>query len=307
MLDNYHDFPSTMCSPVAVVCHDAGSANLIFAWLRDWARLGLLNQIEIRLVLDGPAYSAWQVQKISLPCVEIHAELITALTGANCVLTGTGWASELEHEARKISSLMGVQSIAVIDHWVNYSQRFERAGLLVLPDVIYVSDPYAAKIAKEEFKNIKVTELSNAYLRDMIKDIPPVRDDCNNLLYLLEPIRTDWGRGLAGEFQALNFFVENMNVITVDFPENIILRPHPSDELGKYDTWILSQPDLKFKLDQFENLKDSIANARWVVGVETYAMVVALESKRETWSSMPPWGHKCRLPQKNIKHIKDNL
>ena len=138
----------------------------------------------------------------------------------------------------------------------------------------------------------------------MVKTIPPVTKQCCNLLYVLEPIRSDWGRGIPGEFQALDYFAKNINLITDRQPINIILRPHPSDPAEKYLSWIRSHCDLKPELDRFKNLNESIANSRWVVGVETFAMVVALEAKRETWSSMPPWGHECRLPQVGIKHLK---
>lgn len=289
---------------MAVVCHDAGAANLIFAWLRDWAQLGLLNELDVRLVLEGPALLAWQTKSISLPRVCMYQELRTALAGANCVLTGTGWASQLEHEARKHAILLNITSIAVIDHWVNYPQRFERLGVVVLPNFIWVSDVYAANLAREHFKDIEVSELPNIYLTEMIKTIPPVTKQCCNLLYVLEPIRSDWGRGIPGEFQALDYFAKNINLITDRQPINIILRPHPSDPAEKYLSWIRAHSDLKPELDQFKNLNDSIANSRWVVGVETFAMVVALEAKRETWSAMPPWGHECRLPQVGIKHLK---
>lgn len=303
MDENNYELPARLCSPVAVVCHDAGAANLIFAWLKDWARLGLLKKFEVRCVLEGPALLSWQEQLFSMPNVSMHFELSTAMAGAKCVLTGTGWASQLEHNARNLASLLSIPSIAVIDHWVNYPQRFERAGTVVLPDLIWVSDAYAADIARTQFKDIEVFELPNTYLSEMTKAIPPVATECNNLLYVLEPIRTDWGRGIPGEFQALDFFAKNINVITGKEPRNVVLRPHPSDQPEKYISWIRSQSDLNPVLDQCKNLKDSIANSRWVVGVETYAMVVALGASRETWSSMPPWGHTCRLPQTEIKHL----
>ena len=72
------------------------------------------------------------------------------------LLTGAGWASNLEHDARRLASVARIPSIAVIDHWVNYTQRVEREGVVILPEEIWVSDPYAAEIAKELFKGIAV-------------------------------------------------------------------------------------------------------------------------------------------------------
>jgi hypothetical protein len=305
MVDQTNICPAELRSPVVVVCHDAGAANLVFAWLRDWAQSGFLDQHEFRLVLQGPAQVAWQVPALALPNTLLHTDLNLALKGAHCVLTGTGWASSLEHDARKLAVLQHIPCIAVIDHWVNYLPRFERAGEVVLPNTLWVSDPYAADIAKQTFKGIPVVELPNVYLQNMVNAIPPVPYDCRNVLYVLEPIRNDWGRGVAGEFQALDFFVQQLPQMAGNQTVHIALRPHPSDAPGKYDAWIQAHSHLNVCLDAHPNLNQAIANAKWVVGAETFAMVVAAAAGRPTYSSLPPWAHRCSLPQSSIKHLRD--
>lgn len=297
--------PSILRSPVAVVCHDAGAANLVFAWLREWVEVGLLNQYEFRLLLQGPAEKAWQLEPVLSLQMQLHTELSSALKGCQSVLTGTGWASNLEHDARQLADSLQIPSVAVVDHWVNYAQRFEREGVVVLPNEIWVSDPYASEMAKELFKGIAVVELPNVYLQNLVKDIPTVQRDCNNLLYVLEPIRNDWGKGVLGEFQALDFFIKNLDkIVGTDFVR-IMLRPHPSDAPGKYDTWMQSNANLQIHLDTHVNLKDAIANARWIVGAETFAMVIASATGRATYSSLPPWANRCSLPIHQIIHIQD--
>jgi hypothetical protein len=175
----------------------------------------------------------------------------------------------------------------------------------VLSDEIWVSDPYAAEMAKKLFKGIAVVELPNTYLQNLVKGIPPVQQDCNNLLYVLEPIRNDWGKGVPGEFQALDFFVKNLEKIIGTESVRIALRPHPSDALRKYDAWMQSHANLQIQLDSHANLNDAIANARWVVGAETFAMVIASASGRATYSSLPPWANRCRLPIGEIIHLQD--
>jgi hypothetical protein len=305
MVEPKSDLPCNLGSPIAVVCHDVGAANLVFAWLRDWANSGLLDQHEFRLVLQGPAQVAWHAQAMALPHMQLHTALDEALSGAHCVLTGTGWASDLEHDARKLASLQKIPCVGVIDHWVNYQPRFERDGEVVLPDVIWVADPYAAKIAKVLFKNVPVVEMTNVYLDEMVKAIPPFHKDCNNLLYVLEPIRNDWGRGVAGEFQALDFFAQHLHKIVGNQRIDISLRPHPSDALGKYDAWIQAHSHLNVGIDAHTSLSKAIENAKWVVGAETFALVVADAAGRQTYSSLPPWSHPCRLPHSSILHMRD--
>jgi hypothetical protein len=123
----------------------------------------------------------------------------------------------------------------------------------------------------------------------------------------LEPLRSDWGNGSQGEFQALDFFAKNIHLIVGEKHVSITLRPHPSDPPGKYAHWIKSNPFLNVSLDKNESLNEAIAASRWVVGAETFALVVAITAGRSTWSSLPPWAHRCRLPQPDIKHLRDYI
>ena len=297
--------PSSLQSPVSVVCHDAGAANLVFAWLREWAEAGLLDKHEFKLLLEGPAIKAWQLEPLPLLCMQLHTELSSALTGCQSVLTGTGWASSLEHDARQLAATLQIPSIAVIDHWVNYTQRFERDGVVVLPNQIWVSDSYAVELATKLFKNVPSVELPNTYLKNLVKTIPPVPEDCTNLLYVLEPIRADWGRGEPGEFQALDFFVSSLEKVVGSTSIQITLRPHPSDPTDKYRAWLHAHSHLDIALDNNLELNDAIAQARWVVGAETFAMVVASAAGRNTYSSLPPWANRCSLPISEIIHLRD--
>jgi hypothetical protein len=297
--------PIALRSPVAFVCHDAGAANLVFAWLREWAEAGLLDKHEFKLLLQGPTKKAWQLEPLPLLQIQLHTELPSALTGCQSVLTGTGWASSLEHDARQLAGTLQIPSIAVIDHWVNYTQRFERDGVVALPNQIWVSDGYAVELATKLFKDIPIVELPNTYLKNLVKSIAPVPKDCKNLLYVLEPIRNDWGRGRPGEFQALDFFVNNLETVVGQEPVHIMLRPHPSDSPDKYNDWLKAHSSLDITLDSQNGLNEAISQARWVVGAETFAMVVASVAGRKTYSSLPPWANRCSLPISDIIHLRD--
>ena len=297
--------PIALRSPVAVVCHDAGAANLVFAWLREWAEAGLLDKHEFKLLLKGPAIKAWQLGPVPLLQMQLHTELSSVLTGCQSVLTGTGWASSLEHDARQLAATLHIPSIAVIDHWVNYTQRFERDGVVALPNQIWVSDGYAVEMATKLLKDIPIVELPNTYLKNLVKSISPVTEDCNNLLYVLEPIRNDWGRGRPGEFQALDFFVNSLEMVVGQEPVHITLRPHPSDPPDKYNDWLKAHSSLDIALDSQNGLNEAISQARWVVGAETFAMVVASAAGRKTYSSLPPWANRCSLPISDIIHLRD--
>ena len=78
-------------------------------------------------------------------------DLFDAINESNYVITSTSWQSNLEKEAIIISKKLGKYVISLIDHWVNYKERFILNGTLNLPNEIWVTDEYAFKIAKSNF------------------------------------------------------------------------------------------------------------------------------------------------------------
>jgi hypothetical protein len=307
-MQNYNkvQIPSILKSPIAVVCHDAGAANLICAWINHWNKLGLLENKHIRFLIKGPFENEWKKSfKFQGAAFYSDSDYNSLFIGVNSVLTGTGWSSSLEHDVRKYAKLFKIPCIAVIDHWVNYKERFERNSEIVLPDEIWVSDQYANEIANYQFPGIPIISLPNIYLSELIQNIQSIPEKCQTLLYLTEPLRTNWGRRTEGEFQALDYFVENKKIIIGNEPMDFVMRLHPSENIDKYSQWMKENSDINPKIDVHEDLKNSISNAKWVVGAETFALVVALAAKRSVWSSLPPWGNHCRLPQTSIKKIKD--
>jgi hypothetical protein len=88
-------------------------------------------------------------------------------------------------------------------------------------------------------------------------------------------------------------------------PVHITLRPHPSDPPDKYNDWLKAHSSLDIALDSQNGLNEAISQARWVVGAETFAMVVASAAGRKTYSSLPPWAKRCSLPISEIIHMRD--
>lgn len=288
-------------SPVAVVCHDAGAANLIIGWLRQ-------NQdIDLRVHMTGPALSLW---KEAFPDSTVMC-LDDALDGAKKLLSGSGWMSNLEHVARSRARANDIPTIAVIDHWVNYRERFIREGCEVLPDEIWVSDDYAFSEAKRCFPEIVLRQFTNQYLQTLVNEIHVLQADqkfrdIQHVLYALEPIRLLWSGddSRPGEFQALDYFISRLELLGLKSDAQIRLRPHPSDALDKYDSWINShRQQYNISLAANESVSHAISWADWVVGCESFMLVIALSAGKKVVSTLPPWANTCRLPHKNLIHL----
>lgn len=308
-----------LLSPLAVVCHDAGACNVILPWLR---RAGM----RLRPVMGGPAarlfesfrahpcaaaaagtgnaINAIDASVASVASVASDEALAAALDGAAMLLSGTGWASDLEHRARRMARERGVFSAAVIDHWVNYAMRFERGGETVWPDEFWVTDEHALAIARGTFPGRVVRCFDNLYLRAEVAGVAPL-PATPRVLVALEPARSDWGRGVPGEFQALDHFMRERVAAGIAADVPVRLRPHPSDPPGKYDGWIAAQRErgADAALDRHATLAAAIGASTCVVGCESMALVVALGARRRVLSTLPPWAPACRLPHEGIGRL----
>lgn len=276
--------------PFGLAVHDAGAANMIAAWV------AVASAPPDCVVAAGPARQIWRERFGAAGLADDPA----ALAEMACVLSGTGWASDLEHEARLVAARSPAHSVAVIDHWVNYAMRFERGGTVQLPDAIWVGDEAAERIARETFPRLPVARKPNLYLAEQARAAGPVPLQ-GDVLFLLEPARADWGRDRAGEFQALDFFQERREAVGIAPEASLRLRPHPSDPPGKYDEWLAVHPHAS--LDTASDMAGALARARWVVGLHSAGLVVALEAGRTVISALPPHAPACVLPHRGIIHL----
>lgn len=277
--------------PIAVVAHDAGAANILFAWLED------IPPSDLRVALGGPAETIWQAQ---FPDRPLLASIDEALDGAASLVSGTGWASDMEHDARVAAARRGIPSLAVLDHWVNYAPRFERAGIRQMPDAILVGDAQAARIARETFPETQVAQMPNLYLQRQANAAGPVPES-GDILFVMEPARSTWGREKPGEFQALDHFMAHRGAAGIGEDVPMRLRPHPSDPPGKYDAWIAAKAGVT--IDTARDMGEALARARWVAGLNSFALVIALEAGRTAISSLPPWAPPCVLPHEKIMRL----
>ena len=279
---------------------------------------------QLRLFLAGPSNSLFRARLGD--STDFFPTLEETLAGAQVLISGTGWQSDLEHRARLLAHQLGIPSIAVLDHWSNYCERFRREGVEVLPDALWVADEEAAALATAAFPNVPVVQLPNHWLESLssaVQDfrssnegIPQPRRPASRLLYLLEPIRAAWSQSSknaleAGEFQSLRYWLQQLPrlsdegwVVPFSELEALVLRPHPSEPIDKYDSFIAEASSYwPIKLDSSLGLAESLAWADAAFGCETQALVAAMECNIPAFSTLPPWAPSCRLPQKSLHHL----
>jgi hypothetical protein len=292
---------------LAIIAHDAGGAEILSSYVRR-------EHPECIYVLQGPALRIFERK---LGSVDARA-MEEAVTQATSILCGTSWQSDLELRATKMARALGKRTVAFLDHWVCYRERFVRSGEVSLPDEIWVGDLTAEAMAAETFPGVPISLVDNPYLLDIRQELagvearPSSTSDGRSVLYICEPLREQallqygderyWG---YVEEEALRFFLANVAVLG-DGIKQIVIRPHPAEAPQKYD-WAQHEFDLPVTIGGSRTLIREISDSHVVVGCESMAMVVALLAGKRVISCIPPGGKPSSLPHREIESLQSLL
>jgi hypothetical protein len=288
---------------IGVVAHDAGGAEIISSYIR---RQGL----SCSFCLEGAASSVIARKLGYVPFLPLDA----LIEQCDWLLCGTSFLSDLEWRAIGLARAAGKRCVVVLDHWVNYRQRFTRRGECRWPDEVWVGDETAARIARETLPELKQILVPNAYFMDIQDEIKTISAPLNfkgtgiNILYVCEPLRDD-GMALHGnerhwgytEEEALSYFLTHVRYLG-DNIASIVVRPHPQEALDKYD-WAMKEFDLPLICGENRSLLEQIVACDIMVGCATMAMAVGLLAGKRVISCIPPGGKTIPLPLVEIENM----
>ncbi len=288
---------------IGVVAHDAGGAEIISSHIR---RQGL----ECVYALEGAAQAVFARKLGDIARVEL-GQLVAS---CDWLLCGTSFLSDLEWRAIGLARQAGKRSVAMLDHWVNYRQRFLRHGSWHFPDEVWVGDALAARLAEQHLPETKTSLVPNAYFEDIRQQLAaiaaPVRRAAAGIsvLYVCEPLREDglalyndplyWG---YSEEDALRCFLSNIGRLGERI-DRVVVRAHPQESPDKY-RWAVDEFDLPIVTGENRTLLEQIVASDVVAGCATMAMVVALLAGKRVVSCIPPGGKTIRLPHPEIEDM----
>jgi hypothetical protein len=237
-----------------------------------------------------------------------------ALNRSDWILTGSSWQSDLEWRALQIARTLGKPSVTFLDHWLNYTDRFTRMAKECLPDVLWVADSYALQICEREFPVTVIENVGNPYLESIteraagqLSVLEPGRKQ--RVLIVTEPVSEhalkQYGDAMHfgyTEFEAVELMLERLpQLLDFNALELIVVRPHPSESLQKYEYLVDNPQRLPVVVRKDSDLLDEVLESSIVVGCETMALVVALAAGRRTVSCIPAGGRPCALPHEYIE------
>jgi hypothetical protein len=296
MLSNY--LLST--PPIAIVCHDAGSANFIAHIVKSYRETE-----EIYVSVSGPAINIW---KNILSDMKIYS-IDEAIEKSNTLFSGTGWGL-VEHNARILANSQGLKNIAVIDHWGSYMDRFLKHGNLYIPDEIIVSDKQSYAIVKTTFPNTNVKIFENLYLEAEVKKVlyykkykdKVQKSMIKDILIIADSIPTDKTKNAL--LSSIEYFMNNLKKLNLlGLKLKIKLRPHPSTNPNEQYLFLGDDILSVIEIDRRKELYEDIAFSDLVLGLNSFALVIASKSGVKAVSILPPFIQRCVLPHKDVLRL----
>jgi hypothetical protein len=298
---------------VLVAAHDAGGAELVSAWVKQHPGR------EYRFVLDGPARAIF-AGKLGAGITWRNEAPDTWVAWADVVLTATSYASELETRVRRQARAAGKPAIACLDHWTNYRRRFAADGGYLWPDEFWLADETAWLIARETFPpESRLVLAGNAYVRELREAVARLGlapAGPSRVLFVSEPLSRanrlmhgDARFGGYDEFDALRLLLGWARQELADGrAREVRLRPHPSEEAGKYAALFAEFADLRVTLSDRTSLQEDCAWAGLVCGCSSMALFVAhAVFHRPILCAIPVPGVACLLPIPGIAYLRDQV
>ena len=296
---------SDLENELAIVCHDAGGAEILSSYVKQ-------KGIKPYYCIEGPALGIFE-RKLG---VIKSTAFDKVLTQANCFLCGTSWQSDLECRVFEMAKKMGKKTIAFLDHWVNYQERFNRNGVMHLPNEIWVGDKYAEAMARGVFPDKLITLIENPYFEEIYNQFQDIAVNnslhvCNSQVLFLSDnldeamlkMHSDPRYLGYTDLDVLKYLSENIDIFSEEITK-IIIRPHPSELREKYDR-VKERYGGLVEVGGDLTLLEEIAESGIIVGGNSMAMVMALICGKRVISCIPPGGRGFSLPYDAIEKMQD--
>lgn len=289
-----------------LVAHDAGGAEILSLWAKQH-----LNHIVA--VLEGPAISVFDNNLTSVRNMGFSEAMALSFP----VITGTSWQSDLEKRALFFATQHNIPCFAILDHWVNYKERLLYNGTNLHPSEVWCFDDFAKAKAETDFPYLTIRQYDNPYLNAVrhefsLHTMPPKKSlgTATSALYLAESI--DSHMKLAADCRSDTSFLAERQIFQYflsrckkAFPslQRITVRPHPAHKLEELSWMYGCCTSYNLRISNCVSLTESILNHDLILGLETMAMVVALQAGKHVITVMPPNTRQCVLPFPEIQYL----
>lgn len=233
---------------IAIVGNDYGAAVYL-----DSVLPRLSEMYSLLLLASGPAFDLWKKgHGIEIMAASEYAEpaVKKALSAfsPSLLITGTSHYCELERISWGIAHDFRIPSLAVVDAWVNFPERFIRQtdNAIVSPSAVATIDIDSRDTLKAFLgKNVRIhitghPHLEGVVLRHKIRPRRSLQTKTTRVSFFSNPITED--HQVFGTHKDQFYAAEALLSACVVSPAPLELRikPHPREERQRWDIWVKS-------------------------------------------------------------------
>lgn len=290
---------------IALFAHDAGGAEILLELLKASLHVG---KFCVLCLEDSPCYKLLKSKHLEHLWCKIaptKEDIKTQLSSfyPDLILYATGWQNHLEYHFLEYARAHNIPSVAFLDHWTNYRERFgypEINWQNNLPDFIAAHDKVSEAKAKE-FGLPNVVGIKNYALLAQLKNFKS-RKQSDTLLFLSEPTSkvalASFGDSYFWGFDEKEVF-KNILTCKEKFEcQNLIIRLHPSDSAQTYQ-----ELDKNATFSDV-SLEEDIARAKVIIGIDTVALYTAFLLGKKVLSYIPSDKRDCQVPLPKANQLR---
>ncbi|MBN3926052.1 hypothetical protein [Nostoc sp. NMS4] len=253
---------------IIAIAHDPGGANAVAATVAALRAAGT----QVEAYAKGPAIH--QFQRLVVACTPVsqeHQTIFVPLTG-DILLTGTSQYDEFERDAIFWARQKCIPSIAVIDYWANYRQRFQPLNNPtepIFPDVITALDKVcAAGMLTDGIPEKRIRVVGQPYFAWLIarqKSRKGILKLPENILFASQPN--------ANEVEILRILIK---VLTDYEPlKKFLIRFHPRQGKCRASLDLLAESGLPFAIDESADTLATLHQQDIMLGITSIILIEA--------------------------------
>jgi hypothetical protein len=282
-------------SKLQVCSFDAGGGNVL-------AHLVHAMNLKTSFVIGGPSLAIYTALFPELPIQnsnDLHLD-------TDLLISSTGWQSSYEFEIMELALSRGIPVIAVLDHWVNYKERFEQNSKTISPTYLLAFDDESENRIRQEFQNPSVIRCQNFYMQKTLQEIRKIENQhiskLFDFVFIGEPLSRSSENVLWTEYDAIKYFF--MVLRNHGFKDaKILVKPHPSEEASKYNEYVPN--DFKYvRIETDKELPWILALTDTVVGCHSMALYIAELNGNKVHTALPD-GIESKVPLEKAIPLKN--
>jgi len=281
---------------ILVISNDAGATEYISHLLlnenaHEWNVFALRNSLA-SVIFDKYNIEFSLLKKLD----ELYA--VVEKNKPGIIFYGTGWQADFSSIVKGICDKYTIKSIALIDHWVNYKERFKKDSL---PDTILVMDDIANNIAVKEFdSSVNIVQTKNYFIENIQSNYRNILNKkLNKIVFISEPTTRDKMDITAYEYSVVEKLLHKY--------DDMIIRLHPTENIDKYNHIISKFSNSKvLVLSSYdEELVDTLSKSKLTIGFGSMALYISYLLGIDTISYMANRDFKPSIPIPSEYMLRD--